>query len=100
VCSRSGVRDTTEIELLRALRPHPELTIAGGVLDVDVGVVTGLNKFIVLTEHQTYAAPQKHFADLTTRSLRSMLVDDEYPPLKINLKEMALELEAWGTRIP
>jgi integrase len=27
------------------LRPHPELTVAGDVLDVDVGVVTGLNKF-------------------------------------------------------
>jgi len=45
--------DTAEIELLRALRPHPELTVAGEVIDVDVGVVTGLNKFFVLTKQQT-----------------------------------------------
>lgn len=41
-----------EIELLRTLKVHPELTTAGDVIDVDVGIVTGLNKFFVLTEQQ------------------------------------------------
>jgi adenine-specific DNA-methyltransferase len=41
-----------EIHLLRKLREHPGLTRAGHVLDVDVGVVTGLNEFFVLTAQQ------------------------------------------------
>jgi len=44
--------DKEEIELLRALRYHPHLTSAGDVIDVDVGIVTGLNEFFVLTEQQ------------------------------------------------
>lgn len=43
---------TTQIELLRKLRAHPKLRHADKVIDVDVGVVTGLNKFFVLTEQQ------------------------------------------------
>jgi len=44
--------DQPEIELLRTLRYHPNLTTAGDVIDVDVGIVTGLNEFFVLTEQQ------------------------------------------------
>jgi adenine-specific DNA-methyltransferase len=44
--------DEEEINLLRRLREHPSLTRAGRVLDVDVGVVTGLNEFFVLTAQQ------------------------------------------------
>lgn len=44
--------DQPEIELLRTLRYHPNLTIAGDVIDVDVGIVTGLNEFFVLNEQQ------------------------------------------------
>ncbi len=41
-----------EIELLRALEANPNLIRAGNVIDVDVGIVTGLNEFFVLAEHQ------------------------------------------------
>jgi adenine-specific DNA-methyltransferase len=41
-----------ELELLRRLRTHPGLTTAGYVIDVDVGVVTGLNEFFVLNQEQ------------------------------------------------
>ena len=41
-----------EIKLLRKLQGDQRLTIARDVLDVDVGVVTGLNEFFVLTEQQ------------------------------------------------
>ncbi len=41
-----------EIELIRELRTNKALTLAGKVIDVDVGVVTGLNEFFVLTENQ------------------------------------------------
>lgn len=43
---------TPEIQLLRELRSNPKLTTSGKVIDVDVGVVTGLNKFFVLNEQQ------------------------------------------------
>jgi len=38
-----------EIELLRELRIHPQLTESGKVIDVDVGIVTGQNDFFVLS---------------------------------------------------
>ena len=41
-----------EIRLLRALRANPELTEAGKVIDVDVGIVTGQNQFFVLSDEQ------------------------------------------------
>jgi len=41
-----------ELELLRRLKNHPKLTTAGYVIDVDVGIVTGLNEFFVLTQEQ------------------------------------------------
>ncbi len=42
----------SEIELLRALRANSELTEAGKVIDVDVGIVTGQNQFFVLSKEQ------------------------------------------------
>lgn len=44
--------DKDEIELLRTLEANPNLIQAGNVIDVDVGIVTGLNEFFVLTERQ------------------------------------------------
>lgn len=41
-----------ELALLRRLKDHPKLTTAGYVIDVDVGIVTGLNEFFVLTQEQ------------------------------------------------
>jgi adenine-specific DNA-methyltransferase len=41
-----------ELELLRRLKTHPQLTTAGYVIDVDVGIVTGLNEFFVLNREQ------------------------------------------------
>jgi adenine-specific DNA-methyltransferase len=41
-----------ELQLLRSIKNHPKLTIAGNVIGVDVGIVTGLNEFFVLTEQQ------------------------------------------------
>jgi adenine-specific DNA-methyltransferase len=47
--------DQSEIALLRALRANADLTSAGDVMEVDVGVVTGLNDFFVLTQQQVAA---------------------------------------------
>jgi adenine-specific DNA-methyltransferase len=44
--------DKEELQLIRLLKAHPKLTIASNVIDVDVGIVTGLNEFFVLTEQQ------------------------------------------------
>lgn len=44
--------DKEELELLRRLKNHPGLTTAGYVIDVDVGIVTGLNEFFVLNQEQ------------------------------------------------
>jgi adenine-specific DNA-methyltransferase len=44
--------DEVELQLLRTLKTHPMLTLADRAIDVDVGIVTGLNEFFVLTEEQ------------------------------------------------
>lgn len=41
-----------EIHLLRDLRKHPGITVSGQVIDVDVGIVTGNNRFFILTKEQ------------------------------------------------
>lgn len=43
-----------EIELLRSVRNNPKLTLAEDVIDVDVGVVTGLNKYFVLNKQYAH----------------------------------------------
>jgi adenine-specific DNA-methyltransferase len=59
-----------EIQLLRTLRQNPQLIPARNVIDVDVGIVTGLNEFFVLTEEQV----EKHLLRPYTRPIvgRSM----------------------------
>lgn len=42
----------SEIKLLRELRANPKLNEAGKVIDVDVGIVTGQNRFFVLSNEQ------------------------------------------------
>ncbi len=54
-----------ELTLLRKLQGDQRLTTAKDVLDVDVGVVTGLNEFFVLTEQQI----KKHDIAAYTQSL-------------------------------
>jgi adenine-specific DNA-methyltransferase len=54
--------DADEILLLRALRSHPGITLSGKVIDVDVGVVTGENKFFLLNEMQVKDAGLEVFA--------------------------------------
>lgn len=54
---------TPEIKLLRELRTNPNLTLSGKVLDVDVGVVTGQNKFFVLSEQQVLEGALNEYAD-------------------------------------
>lgn len=61
--------DRSEIGLLRELRANLKLTRAGDVLEVDVGVVTGLNEFFVLTEQQVAARSlASHVRPLVSRS--------------------------------
>jgi adenine-specific DNA-methyltransferase len=61
--------DRSEIALLRELRAHLKLTRIGDVLEVDVGVVTGLNEFFVLTEQQVAARSlASHVRPLVSRS--------------------------------
>lgn len=61
--------DRSEIALLRELRANLKLTRAGDVLAVDVGVVTGLNEFFVLTEQQVAAwSLAKEVQPLVSRS--------------------------------
>lgn len=47
--------DACELDLLRSLRTHPSLTPAQKVLGVDVGIVTGLNDFFVMSEEKAKA---------------------------------------------
>ncbi|WP_409405711.1 Eco57I restriction-modification methylase domain-containing protein [Priestia megaterium] len=44
--------ETDEILLLRKLKAHPLVTMSSDVIDVDVGVVTGQNKYFVLSKEQ------------------------------------------------
>jgi len=44
--------DKAELELLRRLRTDLRITTAKPAIDVDVGIVTGLNQFFVLTAQQ------------------------------------------------
>lgn len=57
--------ESKEIELLRTLRDNPAITVSGEVIDVDVGIVTGLNKFFVLAEKQV----EEHSLEPHTRRI-------------------------------
>lgn len=61
--------DQHEIDLLRLLRGDKRLTITRSAMDVDVGIVTGLNEFFVLTEEQAEAQGLlEHTLPIVTRS--------------------------------
>lgn len=47
---------TKEILFLRELKNHPKIQLSGEAIDVDVGIVTGQNKFFLLNERQLKAA--------------------------------------------
>lgn len=47
--------DQDEIDLLRALRHDKRVSVASDVINVDVGIVTGLNEFFVMTQSQAAA---------------------------------------------
>jgi adenine-specific DNA-methyltransferase len=51
-----------EILFLRSLRSHPGILLSGKILDVDVGVVTGENKFFLLNEKQVQNEELEPFA--------------------------------------
>lgn len=44
--------ENKEIGLLRSISSNPMLPVSGDIIDVDVGVVTGENKYFVLPEYQ------------------------------------------------
>lgn len=73
--------DSDELALLRRLRKHPGLTVAKHVLDVDVGVVTGMNDFFVLSKQQLHGRriDEKHTMPLVGRSafLRGIVFSDD-----------------------
>jgi adenine-specific DNA-methyltransferase len=61
--------DQDEIDSLRDLRDCKDLTVARDVIDVDVGIVTGLNDFFVLTEQQAARESLEWFTrPIVTRS--------------------------------
>ncbi len=61
--------DQRELDLLRALRVDKRLTPARQVMSVDVGIVTGLNEFFVLTEEQAITQGVfDHTVPIVTRS--------------------------------
>lgn len=61
--------DQDAIDLLRRLGQDPRLTLARNVLDVDVGIVTGLNDFFVLNDEKATAFDLKPYTQpIVTRS--------------------------------
>jgi adenine-specific DNA-methyltransferase len=61
--------ENNEIDLLRQLRADERLTKAKKVIDVDVGIVTGLNEFFVLTQQQAKDKSLSYFTQpIVTRS--------------------------------
>jgi adenine-specific DNA-methyltransferase len=59
--------DKEEVELLRKLRKHPNIQVTGDLIEVDVGVVTGQNKFFVLKQDQV----REHNLENHTRKILS-----------------------------
>lgn len=61
--------DTQEITLLRELRKHPRVQMSGEAIDVDVGIVTGQNKFFILNEPELNARNLAPYTrEIVTRS--------------------------------
>lgn len=58
-----------ELDLIRSLRIHPKLSRLGDVASVDVGIVTGMNDFFVLTETRARQLGLRRYTErLVTRS--------------------------------
>ncbi len=71
--------DQKEIDLLRVLRAEKNLTLSGEVIDVDVGIVTGINDFFILTNDEVISHNLMDFVrPIVTRSnhLRGLRFDD------------------------
>lgn len=61
--------DQGEIDLLRQLRSDDRLTLSGKVIDVDVGVVTGLNEYFILSEQKAQELSLEQYTQpIVTRS--------------------------------
>jgi adenine-specific DNA-methyltransferase len=78
--------DQRELDLLRSLRADKRLTIARSIMDVDVGIVTGLNEFFVLTEQR--AATQQlldHTRPIVSRSAHLRGIDFTPADLRENI---------------
>jgi len=95
--------DRKELGLLRALRDDARLTAARKVLSVDVGIVTGLNEFFVLTQEQAAARQLLEYTvPIVTRSahLRGLIfaeqdlrenIEKQLPSRLLNLPEAPLD---------
>lgn len=89
--------DTEEIKLLRSLLNDSNLTEAGKVIDVDVGVVTGQNQFFVLSHEQIKSLSLKRYSQrIVSRSghLRGAIFseDDWLSNAEKNLPAYLLDL--------
>jgi adenine-specific DNA methylase len=92
-----------EIELLRELKANPNLTVSGDVIDVDVGIVTGLNDFFVLNAQQARKQSlEKYTRRLVSRSghLQGVIfvdsdweanVGNDLPAFLLDLPDVPLE---------
>ncbi len=72
--------NTDEISLLRSLRSHPGITLSGNALRVDVGVVTGENRFFILNQQHVQNAELTPFTQkIVSRSahLKGALFSEE-----------------------
>lgn len=86
-----------EIALLRSLKSNPYLPISGEYIDVDVGIVTGQNKFFVLSKKEIDFYKLTEFAIrivgkanqlkgiLITQNDWEQLVSNQYPNFLLNI---------------
>jgi adenine-specific DNA-methyltransferase len=92
-----------EITLLREMRARSDITISGEILDVDVGIVTGRNKFFIVTKQQAKENQlEPHLERIVSRSahLQGAVfsasdwfanVEQEYPALFFSPPKQIIE---------
>lgn len=92
-----------EISLLREMRARPDVTMSGEILDVDVGIVTGQNKFFIVNKEQAQEKQlEPHLERIVSRSahLQGAMfsandwfanVEQNYPALFFSPPEQAME---------
>jgi adenine-specific DNA methylase len=95
--------DKKEIGLLRELKNHPLMISAGDLMEVDVGVVTGENKFFVLNYEQIERLSlQKYVRRIVSRSAHLRGIDfsdaewnfnrsQDYPSYLLDLSEVGFD---------